>query len=60
MASERTAQRRAPLFIDPPGYARHRPEETLLYQLYDLAAEMLEVLDSAGGRAAPFESRYLK
>ena len=24
---------RAPAFIDPPGYARHRPEETLLYQI---------------------------
>ena len=32
MASER-ARPRAPPFIDPPGYARHRPEETPLYQL---------------------------
>ena len=32
MASER-ARPRAPPFIDPPGYARHRPEATLLYQL---------------------------
>jgi hypothetical protein len=32
MASER-ARPRAPRFIDPPGYARHRPEATLLYQL---------------------------
>jgi len=33
MASEPTAMRPAPLFVDPPGYARYRPEETLLYQL---------------------------
>lgn len=26
---------RAPPFIDPPGYARHRPEETLLYQIIE-------------------------
>jgi hypothetical protein len=34
MASER-ARRRAPPFIDPPGYARHRPEATLLYELVE-------------------------
>ena len=28
MAKSRSAVRRAPPFIDPPGYARHRPEET--------------------------------
>src|SRR5689334_364238 len=26
---------RVPPFIDPPGYARHRPEETLLYRLVE-------------------------
>ncbi len=26
---------RAPGFVDPPGYARHRPETTLLYQLVE-------------------------
>jgi len=26
---------RAPAFVDPPGYARHRPETTLLYQLVE-------------------------
>ena len=35
MPSGRAAPRRAPPFIDPPGYARHRPEQTLLYQLKD-------------------------
>jgi hypothetical protein len=34
MASER-ARPRAPPFIDPPGYARHRPEATLLYQIVE-------------------------
>ena len=33
MASKRAASRRTPLFIDPPGYARHRPDETLLDRL---------------------------
>jgi ribosomal protein S27E len=35
MASGRAASRRTPPFIDPPGYARHRPEQTLLYQLVE-------------------------
>jgi hypothetical protein len=35
MARERTARPRAPPFIDPPGYARHRPAATLLYQLVE-------------------------
>jgi ribosomal protein S27E len=35
MASCRAARPRAPPFIDPPGYARHRPEETLLYRLVE-------------------------
>jgi hypothetical protein len=30
---ERAVRPRAPPFIDPPGYARHWPEETLLYQI---------------------------
>jgi hypothetical protein len=35
MASERAASRRAPPFIDPPGYAQHRPEQTLVYRLVE-------------------------
>jgi len=31
----RARRPRAPPFIDPPGYARHRPEATLLYQLVE-------------------------
>lgn len=34
MASERVRPR-APPFVDPPGYVRHRPEATLLYQLVE-------------------------
>ena len=32
MARARAARPRAPPLVDPPRYARHRPEETLLYQ----------------------------
>jgi hypothetical protein len=32
----RAERPRAPAFLDPPGYARHRPETTLLYQLVEL------------------------
>jgi hypothetical protein len=35
MANKAGTARRAPPFIDPPGYARHRPEETLLYRLVE-------------------------
>ena len=35
MASARAARPPAPPFIDPPGYARHRPEKTLLYRLVE-------------------------
>jgi hypothetical protein len=34
MANERVHPR-APPFVDPPGYARHRLEATLLYQLVE-------------------------
>jgi hypothetical protein len=32
MHAAASARPRAPEFVDPPGYARHRPETTLLYQ----------------------------
>jgi ribosomal protein S27E len=35
MATGYAAARRAPPFIDPPGYARHLPEQTLLYRLVE-------------------------
>ena len=34
-ATDRARLPRAPPFIDPPGYGRHRPEATLLYQLVE-------------------------
>jgi hypothetical protein len=31
----RVRRAHAPPFLDPPGYARHRPETTLLYRLVE-------------------------
>jgi ribosomal protein S27E len=64
MASGRAASRRAPPFIDPPGYARHRPEETLLYRLVEERYPAFLAVREASGRHAPgvqqeFEA-YLK
>lgn len=56
MASER-ARPRAPPFIDPLGYARHRPEATLLYRLAERHYSELDALRDAGGRALP---RYVQ
>jgi hypothetical protein len=50
MASERAARPRAPPFIDPPGYARHRPEETLLYQFVERYYPELVAAREAAGR----------
>ena len=45
------AQRpRAPLFLDPPGYARHRPESTLLYQLVERRYPAFRELRCESGR----------
>src|SRR5687768_11159503 len=52
MASER-ARPRAPPFIDPPGYARHRPEATLLYQLVERHYPELVAVREAAGRLLP-------
>jgi ribosomal protein S27E len=56
MASER-ARARAPPFIDPPGYARHRPEATLLYQLVERHYSEFVAVREAAGRALP---RYVQ
>jgi hypothetical protein len=53
MASERAARPRAPPFIDPLGYARHRPEETLLYQLVERHYPELAAVREAAGRPLP-------
>jgi len=53
MASEPAASRRAPPFIDPPGYARHRPEATLLYRLVEQHYPALLAVREAAGRPLP-------
>lgn len=52
MASERTRPR-APPFIDPPGYARHRPEATLLYQIVERHYPELVAARETAGRPLP-------
>lgn len=52
MASER-ARPRAPPFIDPPGYARHRPEATLLYQIIERYYPELVAARESAGRPLP-------
>ena len=44
---------RAPAFIDPPGYARHRPETTLLYQLVEQHYPVFRELRAEAGRPLP-------
>lgn len=52
MAGER-ARPRAPPFIDPPGYFRHRPEATLLYTLVERHYPELVAAREAAGRPLP-------
>jgi ribosomal protein S27E len=48
------AQRpRAPPFVDPPGYARHRPESTLLYRLVEQHYPVFRELRAETGRPLP-------
>src|SRR5690606_24305806 len=55
----------APPFVDPPGYFRHRPEETLLYRLVEEHYPAFAAAREAADRPLPkhvrdeFES-YLK
>jgi hypothetical protein len=61
MASEPAAWPGAPLFIDPPGYARHRPEATLLYALVERLADRIgRALERQGLLARDAESSYLE
>jgi hypothetical protein len=53
MASSRAAPRRAPPFIDPPGYVRHRPGETLLYQFVEKHYAAFVAARAAAGRPLP-------
>ncbi len=49
----RARRLRAPPFIDPPGYARHRPEATLLYQLVEQHYPAFRDLRAETGRPLP-------
>ena len=44
---------RAPPFVDLPGYARHRPESTLLYQLVEQHYPTFRDLRAEAGRPLP-------
>ena len=46
-------RKRAPAFVDPPGYARHRPETTLLYQLVEQHYPPFRELRAAAGCPLP-------
>src|SRR5690606_23909761 len=65
MASAKDCPRRAPPFVDPPGYVRHRPEETLLYRLIEEHYPAFAAAREAAGRTLPKHVRdefeaYLK
>jgi ribosomal protein S27E len=53
MAGNGTARPRASPFVDPPGYERHRPEATLLYQLVARHYAEFAALREAVGRPLP-------
>jgi len=44
---------RAPPFVEPPGYARHRPESTQLYQLVEQHYPAFREMRAMGGRSLP-------
>jgi ribosomal protein S27E len=52
-AATRARRERAPPFLDPPGYARHRPEATLLYQLVERHYPAFRELRAEAGRPLP-------
>ncbi len=52
-ACRRARRPRAPGFVDPPGYARHRPETTLLYQLVEQHYPAFRELRALAGRPLP-------
>lgn len=53
MARERAARPRAPAFVDPPGYTRHRSEATLLCQLVERYYPEFVAAREAAGRSLP-------
>lgn len=52
-AAARAPRLRAPPFIEPAGYARHRPESTLLYQLVEQHWPRFRELRAMEGRSLP-------
>jgi len=52
-AAASVRRRRAPPFIEPSGYAHHRPEATLLYQLVELHYPDFRELRAREGRSLP-------
>ena len=56
MASAKDSARRAPPYVDPPGYFRHRPEETLLYRLIEEHYSAFVAAREAAGRPLPKQS----
>jgi len=52
-AATRARRERAPPFLEPPGYARHRPEATLLYQLVERHYPAFRELRAESGRPLP-------
>ena len=53
MSAARARRSRAPPFLDPPGYARLRPEATLLYQLVEHYYAAFRALRAEAGRPLP-------
>src|SRR5512143_253830 len=53
MASERAARPRAPPFVDPTGYARHRPETTLLHAIVKRHYREFVATREVAGRPLP-------
>jgi hypothetical protein len=53
MANGRSAARRTPPFVDPPGYTQHRPEQTLLYRLVEQHYPAFVAAREAGGWPLP-------
>ena len=53
VAAVRVRRPRAPPFVDPPGYVRHRPESTLLYQLVEQHYPAFRELRAEAGRPLP-------
>jgi ribosomal protein S27E len=52
-AATRARRERAPPFLDPPGYVRHRLEATLLYQLVERHYPAFREMRAEAGRPLP-------